>query len=305
MKKKLIWLLVILGVIAGGAYYWNWKMLHPSEILSEPDQTGSGNEVIKSENRINILVLGSDTREGEAARTDSIMLVSANVDTNKVSVISIPRDTRVDIPGVGLTKITHASVIGENKGGVREGTLETARAVSNLLGVTLNYYVKIDFEGFQNAVDAIGGIDVTLPKAVNDDVQKIYLKAGTHHLTGDEALRLSRARYGLSNGDFGRQEDQFHLLSALAQQMLSVSNITRLPNVLNTVHQELMDTNFSVSEMAAMGLRFKGISKDDMNYYQLPGKGISAHDPLVGANVYYYEPDMDGVKKVVRQAFEE
>jgi len=304
MKRKWLAIVLILGATVGGVYYWYWQQLHNSEVIAQPtgDMAKANEDLIKSSKGwINILVLGTDNRENEAARTDSIMLVSANADTRQVSVISIPRDTRVNIADVGLTKITHANAVGEAKGGVHQGTLESAKAVSNLLGVPINYYVKIDFQGFQKAVDAAGGIDVTLPSAVNDGAN-IQLSAGTHHLTGEQALRLSRARYGLSNGDFGRQQDQFYLLSALAHKMLSLSNVTKLPEVLNTVNQELMDTNMSVSEMTVMGFNFKGIAKDDMKYYQLPGKGITAHDPLVGADVYYYEPDMDGIRKIVTQA---
>lgn len=229
-----------------------------------------------------------------------MMLVLANVDTQQVSVISIPRDTRVNIPGVGLTKINHANAVGEAKGGVHEGTLESAKAVSNLLGVTINYYVKIGFQGFQKVVDAVGGIEVNLPNPVTD--KDLHLPAGENHLSGDEALRLARARYGLPNGDFDRQQDQFYLISALAHQMLSLSNISKLPEELNIIQQDLMDTNLSTPEMLTMGLAFKGIAKEVIKYYQLPGQSTSAPDPLVGANVYYYEPDMEGVRKIVQEA---
>lgn len=84
--------------------------------------------------------------------------------------------------------------------------------------------------------------------------------------------------------------------------MLNLSNIPKLPEELKIVHQDLLDTNLSTSEMLTLGLEFKGITKEAIKYYQLPGKGITAHDPLVGADLYYYEPNMDGVKKVVREA---
>lgn len=301
-------LLLTIGVIVGGAYYWNWNTLHHSEVFSEPTlaQTDNTNDKknheppVKSNSRVNILILGTDNRGNEVSRSDTMILVSANVDTHQVSVISIPRDTRVDLPGVGLTKINHANAVGEMKGGVHEGTLESAKAASNLLGVPINYYIKIDFQGFQKAVDAVGGIEVTLTDPVKGD--DIQLSAGTHRLTGDQALCLTRARYGLANGDFDRQRDQFYLLSALVHQMLSLSNISKLPGAIDIVYQDLMDTNMSAAEITALGLIFKGITQEEMRYFQLPGKGISAKDPLVGADVYYYEPDMEGVKKVVQQA---
>jgi len=313
MKKTKIMLLLIFGIVVGATCYWNWQTLHHVAIISQPTVSTAviSTEYGKTEKPkatsngwINILVLGTDNRGNEVSRTDSMMLVSANVDMKQVSIISIPRDTRVKIPGVGLTKINHANAVGEVKGGVHEGTLESAEAVSNLLGVTINYYVKLNFQGFQKAVDALGGIDINLPNSVSDDLQNIHLSAGETHLSGDEALRLARARYGLPNGDFDRQQDQFYLLSALAHQMLKLSNISNLPEDLNIVQQDLIDTNLSTPEMVTMGLVFKGIAKETIKYFQLPGQGISAHDPLVGANVYYYEPDMEGIRKVVREAME-
>lgn len=309
MKKVrgIVVLLLIIGSIGGAAYYWKWEMLHHAEVISEPsnpvmaenDQT---TQPQKTNSRVNILVLGTDNRGNEIARSDLLMFVTANVDTRRVAVISIPRDTRVDLPKVGLTKINHANAVGEARGGVHEGTLESVQVVSNFLGVPINYYVKIDFQGFEKAVDALGGIDVNLPNPVNDELRRIHLPAGPNHLSGDQALRLSRARYGLPHGDFDRQCNQFYLLSALAHQMLSPSNIPKLPETINTVYRELLDTNMSAAEMAAIALNFKEITKDEIKYYQLPGKGISARDPLVGAAVYYYEPDLDGVQKVVKEA---
>lgn len=313
MKKLIITIAIIVGIgaIAGGAYYWNWRTLHHAAVVAEPSTTAQTqtqsqpqNTAAKTSNRITLLVLGTDSRAGEASRSDTMMLVSADVDTHKVAVISIPRDTRVNLEGIGLTKINHANAVGEVNGGVHQGTLDSAKAVSNLLGLPVNYYVKINFQGFQKAVDGVGGIDFNLPNPVNDDWQNIHLPAGENHLSGDEALRLARARYGLPNGDFDRQRDQFYLLSALVHQMLNLSNIPKLPEELNVIHQELLDTNMSTPEMASMGLNFKGIEKDSIKYYQLPGKGITAHDPLVGADVYYFEPDMDGVKNIVQQAIE-
>ena len=313
MKKIWVKIVLILGIATGGAYGWYWQSLHHVAIVSQPSEKVSQTANVSatesdkqeklamtSNDWINSLILGTDNGENEVSRSDTMMLVSANVDTHQVAVISIPRDTRVSLQGVGQTKINHANAVGVSEGGVRQGTLESAKAVSDLLGVTINYYSKINFQGFQKVIDAVGGIDINLPYPVNDS--KAHFSAGEHHLSGDEALRLARSRYGVPNGDFDRQKDQFFLLSALAHQMLSPSNISKLPEALNIIHQDLVDTNLSTSEMLTLGLAFKGITKDEIRYYQLPGKGITAHDPLVGTDVYYYEPDMDGVKRVVEEA---
>lgn len=311
MKKWMLVMLaigIVIAISVGGIYYWNQQKLHHAVAISQPTAVISTENENKEkpaatpQGRINILVLGVDNEGNEIARSDMIMLVSATLDTHQVSVISIPRDTRVNIPGVGLTKITHANAVGEAKGGIHNGTLESAKAVSDFLNVPINYYAKINFIGFQKVVDYLGGIDLILPNPVDDDYRNVHLSIGEHHINGDLALRLARARFGLSNGDFSRQQDLYYLLSALAHQMLTVSNIPKLPEELNMIHQELVDTNLSTAEMLTMGIEFKGIEGDMIRYYQLPGHGITAHDPLVGADVYYYEPDMEGMKKVVQEA---
>ena len=306
--KKRYWVALIatLTIAAGGGIYaWRGNLIQQAStsVVAKPaNPVDLPVEQPKDSGRINILLLGSDTRGNDAGRTDSMILLSADTKTKHVSMISIPRDTRVNLPGIGLTKITHANAVGEVNGGVHSGTLAAVQAASDLLGVTINDYVKIDFEGFKKVIDEVRGIDVTLPEAVNDTVANVHLQAGKQHLDSDVALRLARARYGLKDGDFGRQRDQALLLSALGDKMLSLENIPKLPQILTIIHQDLMDTNLSDPQILALGTQFKGTTQDTIKYFQLPGKGISAYDPLVGANVYYYEPDLAGVKKVVLEA---
>jgi len=301
MKKK-YWVALIASLIiaiGGGIYFWRGHLIQQAStsVVAKPTNPIDISEELQKD-RVNVLLLGSDARGNEAGRTDSMIFISADTKSKHVSIISIPRDTRVNLPGVGLTKITHANAVGEASGGVHAGTLTAVQAASNLLGVTINDYAKVNFEGFQKVVDAVGGIDVTLPEAVGD------LKAGNQHLNGDMALQLARNRYGLPDGDFGRQRDQFYLLAAMGHKMLSIENVPKLPQVLNIVHKDLMDTNLSDAQILALATDFKGVAKENIKYFQLPGKGISAHDPLVGADVYYYEPEIAGVKKVVLDALQ-
>ncbi|HZK54092.1 MAG TPA: LCP family protein [Desulfosporosinus sp.] len=307
MKKKqwaaLIATLVM--VTGGGIYAWRGNLVKQAStsVIANPTIPIEVPEASpKAPSRINVLLLGSDARGDEASRTDTMILISADTKTKHVSMISIPRDTRVNLPGIGLTKITHANAMGELSGGVHEGTMAAVQAASDLLGVTINDYVKINFEGFRKIIDTVGGLDVTLPEAVNDTHQKINLPAGTQHLNSDEALRLARARYGLPDGDFGRQRDQALLLSALGDKLLSLKNIPKLPEILTIIHADLMDTNLNDAQMLALGTEFKGIAQENIKYFQLPGKGIRDHDPLVGTELYYFEADKAGVKKIVIEA---
>lgn len=307
MKKRYALLLIVAVIFAlgGGVYFWRGHLIQQTStfVVAKPANPIDTSQETQTD-RINVLLLGTDSRDGEAGRTDSIMLISADTKTKHVSIISIPRDTRVNLPGIGLTKITHANAVGEANGSVREGTLAAVQAASDLLGVTINSYAKINFQGFQKIIDAIGGVDVTLSEAVNDEVQNVYLKAGVQHMNGDLALRFSRARYGLSDGDTGRQRNQSLVLSALGHKILSLENVPKFPEILDIVHKDLMDTNLNDPQILALATEFKGISKDNMKYFQLPGKGITAHDPLVGEDLYYFEPDTAGVKSIVLEAMQ-
>src|SRR5665648_960226 len=260
MKKRYKIALItasLMVAIGGGLYYWSGHLVQQastSEVAKPTNPIEIPAEALKG--RVNVLLLGSDTRGDEVGRTDTMILISADTKTKHVSMISIPRDTRVNLPGIGLTKITHANAMGELSGGVHEGTMAAVQAASDLLGVTINDYVKINFEGFRKIIDTVGGLDVTLPEAVNDTHQKINLPAGTQHLNSDEALRLARARYGLPDGDFGRQRDQALLLSALGDKLLSLKNIPKLPEILTIIHADLMDTNLNDAQMLALGTEF-------------------------------------------------
>ena len=307
MKKK-YWIALIASIIiaiGGGIYLWRGNLIQQAStsVVAKPTNPIDIPEELQKD-RINVLLLGSDARGDEAGRTDSMMLISADTKRKHVSIISIPRDTRVNLPGIGLTKITHANAVGEASGGVHAGTLASVQAASNLLGVTINSYAKINFEGFQKIIDAIGGIDVILPIAVNDTERDIHLAAGNQHLTGDLALRYARVRYSLSDGDTGRQRNQSYLLSVMGNKILSLENVPKLPKLINIVHTDLMDTDLSDAQILALATEFKGIPKDNIKYFQLPGKPLTAHDPLVGTDLSYFEPEKTGVKKLVLEALQ-
>jgi polyisoprenyl-teichoic acid--peptidoglycan teichoic acid transferase len=150
--KKRCWIalmaLLLIIAIGGGIYFWRGHLIQQAttSVVAKPTNPIEIPKELQNEGeRINVLLLGSDARENEAGRTDSMIIISADTKSKHVSIISIPRDTRVDLPGIGLTKITHANAVGEASGGVHSGTLASVQAASNLLGLTINDYAKINF----------------------------------------------------------------------------------------------------------------------------------------------------------------
>jgi LCP family protein required for cell wall assembly len=174
---------------------------------------------------LNILLLGSDKRPGSGAwRTDSMIVVSVDTSNNVVRLLSIPRDLWVYIPGHGYNRVNTADLWGElaQKG---SGPDRVKQTIHHNLGIPIHYYVRIDFQGFMQIIDTVGGIDVDVDCTLSD----IKLSAGMHHMNGQQALRYARSRY--STNDFDRGRRQRKVLMALWDQALSLDIIPKLPQL--------------------------------------------------------------------------
>ncbi|MEX2421197.1 MAG: LCP family protein, partial [Actinomycetota bacterium] len=156
-----------------------------------------------------ILVIGSDARPGASVthtRADSIHIVGVNPRLGRASVVGIPRDSWVQIPGAGTDKINAALV--------RGGPELLVDTVEQLAGLQIDGYVVTGFEGFTAIVDAVGGLDIQIPYAIDDALARADFEPGPDHLDGPEALSLSRARHDVPAGDFGRSLNQGRVMIA-------------------------------------------------------------------------------------------
>jgi LCP family protein required for cell wall assembly len=157
-----------------------------------------------------VLVVGNDARPGDVvSRGDALHLVGVNPQSGRATILNIPRDTYVPIPGHGSDKINAAHAYG--------GPLLEAQTVGQLVGVSVPYVVSTGFDGFQAIVDQLGGVDVNIPFAMADADSGAFFQPGPTHLDGGSALALSRDRH-LDGGDFTRTQDQsLVILAALAK----------------------------------------------------------------------------------------
>lgn len=198
--------------------------------------------------------------------TDTILFVHFNPLKEELVVLSVPRDTRTFVPGLGMTKINAANVQG--------GPALTAQVVSELLGnVGIDRYVVMNVQGVEKLVDALGGVTVYVPQDMQyrDDSQRLYidLKAGEQRLNGNQALQFLRFRYD-NYGDIGRIQRQQILLRALAEQALNPRTIARLPDITNVVRSHI-DTNLSMEELLALvGFASKS-DRSQVEMLMLPG----------------------------------
>jgi LCP family protein required for cell wall assembly len=240
----------------------------------------------------NVLILGVDG-EGKQTRTDILVLARYEPRQNVLSLVSIPRDTRASIPGREKPeKIGHANAYG--------GPKLTVKTVEKLLGVKVPYYVRVDFRAFADLVNAVGGVEINVEKAMNyeDNSQDlhIHLKPGKQILDGDKALQYVRFRND-GQGDIGRIKRVQKFLLALieGQKKAGVGNLRSLV----ATGMKYVDTNLSAPQALALAKEARNLDEMVILTASLPGKSIGLKEG--GQNVYYWEIDKEAAAQVVEK----
>lgn len=242
--------LIIFGVVCIAAYgLYSIFFAHKSmDNLSREDRLSL---------KKNIVVLGVDERpeEYDTGRSDTLFVVMFDQEKKSVSLLSVPRDTRVRIPGHGWDKINHAYAYGG-----RELSQET---VEELLGIRIDNYVMVDFAGFKGLVDAIGGIDINVEKDMyyydDWDGFKVDLKKGPQHLDGETAIQY--VRYRDEEGDIGRIKRQQHFIMAVYDKITSADMLLHVPGLAKQL-SSMIKTNLPVSDMMDIGRALHSMVKE-------------------------------------------
>lgn len=205
--------------------------------------------------RLNVLILGVDGRQGEGydSRTDSIMLLGVNPGQLRVSLLSIPRDLFIDAPGYGSQRINTINVLGEQrqKG---SGPQLLSTSISNTFGIHVDRYVRLDFKGFVNLVDAVGGVTIDVERVLVDDsyptegggITTIRFDSGVQYMDGERALIYARTRH--SDDDYQRAARQQQVLSALLGKL---ANPAHWATALSVFRQSV-DTNLTLWDMVVL-----------------------------------------------------
>ncbi|UOF91927.1 LCP family protein [Fodinisporobacter ferrooxydans] len=222
-----------------------------------------------SQQRINILLIGTDTRPGEselASNTDSLILASLDMEHNRIEMLSIPRDTRIDIPGHGMDKINAALPIG--------GIKLTEQLVADLIGQPIDYYAITKFGGLKGIVDTVGGVTINVDRNMyynTGDTQDniIDLKKGLQTLNGSQALGYVRFRED-ALGDIQRTMRQQIFLQALKDKLLSIQTIPKLPSIIQQFWS-MFNTNLPQSDALKLATRAEIFSHQPVIHETLPG----------------------------------
>lgn len=199
-----------------------------------------------------MLLVGSDARADDAsmgARSDSNVLVWVDPTKNVVSLISIPRDTKITLSGYGTQKFNAAYAYGGVSGSIK--------AASTLCGVNISHYAEINFDQLISLVDAVGGVEVNVPELVDDpDAGNIVIQPGLQTLNGEAALVFARSR-AYADGDFTRTSSQRLIVEALAKKILSQS-ATDLPGIIQKAAKSV-DTDMTANDIFSLATQFKNL----------------------------------------------
>lgn len=284
-KRALLVMAVMLGVflVAGGAWAWYFVNSVGNEMAAPAAITESLARVVdppEPQEPFTILLLGSDVRPNEeVARADTIIVAKIDPETKQIWMLSIPRDTKADIPGYGTSKINAANFYG----GVEDGPALMVETVEEFLGIDINYYMEVDFEGFQTVVDAMGGIWIDVDTEIDDwkaashspGHRAQYIAQGYQLLDGEHALTYVRSR-DFIDADFTRMRHQQTFFKALADQATSAENILKVPNVAREMSRSIT-TNMGLSDLITAAQSLKGMSSNTVYTATVTGEWISPY----------------------------
>lgn len=226
--------------------------------------------------------------------SDTMLLLRFDPISKKLTLLSIPRDTRANVPGLGMVKMNEANAEG--------GPALAAQATSDLLnGIPIDRYVRVNVQAIEKLIDALGGVEVYVPQDMKyqDDSQHLYinLKAGQQQLDGDKAMQFLRFRYD-EKGDIGRIQRQQMLMRAVVEQSLHPKTLGRLPKILSVVRSHL-DTNLSVEELFALVNFASQTERSDVQMVMLPG---NFSDPEA-YRASYWMPRYDEIDWIASEYF--
>lgn len=257
---KITGVILLLLFIAGGAYtYTVYKSLktavvtmHQPVVQREVPVKREQPVVFEEKDPFSVLMLGVDEREGDKGRSDTIIVLTVNPNTNSVKMLSIPRDTRTEIVGKGTEdKINHAYAFG--------GVPMSMDTVEKFLNIPIDYYIQINMEGFKDIVDAVGGVKVQ--NELDFTIEGMHFSKGDLTLNGAQALSYSRMRHDDPRGDFGRQSRQRQIIQAVINEGMSLSSLTNFSDIFTVLGKNIR-TNLTFDQMVDIQKNYKEAGKN-------------------------------------------
>jgi LCP family protein required for cell wall assembly len=263
---------------------------------------------------VNYLLVGSDTREGltkqqlhdlrvgsvatsAGKRSDTAILIHISKNRDHATIISIPRDTYADVPewtdSKGVVHSAHHSKINATFG--QGGAPLLIATIENMTQIRIDHYVEVNFAGFANLVDAVGGVDVCTTTAIHDKKSHIDLTAGKHHLDGITALKYVRARYFDGMGDLGRMKRQQKFIASMISATTSTGTLLNPVKLLSVINAGLAtvttDPDLQKDDLVTLATQMKSLSSSNLNMLTVPFSDENySNDGVYGAVLW--DPDL-------------
>ena len=262
--------LLVCGIYCASTYFMSGSLRNVNAFADLP------------ENELGyVLLMGVDRRDGDVGRSDTLMLAAVDEEHGRAALLSIPRDTRIEVGSYGYDKINHAYAFG--------GHEMTLASVSALVGVPITHYIMVDTSSFERIVDAVGGVDIDVEKRMyyedpwdDDGGLVIDLAPGEQHMNGAQAIKYVRYRDG--EGDIGRIGRQQHFMRALLAQLLSPQVLPRLATVVDEV-KNAVDTDLTTRQLLTLATRLKDMEAGGVSMQMVAGT------PAYLGDVSYWIPD--------------
>ncbi|MGD6831870.1 LCP family protein [Sutcliffiella halmapala] len=279
-KKITLSILTVLLLLVGGvAGYFLYTVNKALTTMHEPidrEFSDKRDGIVEFSKKVpfSVLLIGIDKESGniEKGRSDTMIVLTVNPNTETMKMVSIPRDTRTEIIGRGtLDKINHAHAFG--------GMEMSIPTVENFLDIPIDYYVKINMEGFKDIVDSVGGVEVNNKFAFTQNGKTF--NEGNIHLDGDSALSFVRMRKQDPRGDFGRADRQKQVVQAVINKGASFSGFTKLDNLLGAIGENVK-TDLDSGEMLDIQKNYAE-ARHDMEVLQITGSGATIE------GIYYFQ----------------
>ncbi|MBH8597791.1 MULTISPECIES: LCP family protein [unclassified Thermoactinomyces] len=278
----LLSIVILVCVALGFSVAWQmWGALAANSGKKLPKSDMRTKQVEMKKDPFTVLLIGTDQRgHSKDWRTDVLILAAVNPENKSVKVVSIPRDLYVTIPNTnGMKgKINWSAAYGTKVGPVEN----TRKAIENLLQVPVDSYAKINFQGFENIVDALGGVDVNVKFPFHQRAiggKMVYFEPGKHHLNGAEALAYVRMRHQDPRGDLGRNERQREVIATLIDQIASTNGLLNFGDVMKAVGNNF-EMSFNLSDIPGLINLYRTIPKENIEtvemkvtFDRIPGVG--------------------------------
>ncbi len=292
-RRRYTWVVavaaVLVAVLAAAFSFW-WfggRITAPRAAVKRTQET---EHYIMPPNKLNILIMGVDDRprDDDPGRSDTLMVMTLDSESKEASIISIPRDTRVRVKGLGWDKINHAYLVGKHP--------LTQQTTENFLGIPMDYYVKVNLDNFSRIVDAIGGVTLDVEKRMQyEDTWDHYvidLKPGVQRLDGRTALQY--VRYRDEEGDIGRVARQQKFIKAVIAEVSSPAIILKAPSLIREVFASL-DTDLPISLMFGIARKLKDGLSGGFRTRMVEGLPYYIND------ISYWVPDIIKTRKMVAE----